>query len=258
MTAILFLHGFLGAPDQLASIAPAAIGVSLPGHGPDPWFPTATGFVGAVDAIAERIARDTRGAPLLVGYSMGARLALGVLGRHTHLAAGAVLVGADPGPLDDTARAARADVEAARRALLARVGLERFVDAWENEPIFATQVALDPEVRRAQRAARGAHTERGIAWVLEHLGAASQPFLDVGDLDPPITFLAGERDARFAAIAERLGREAPHGGAVIAPGCGHNLLLEAPDLVAREIRRLTSLLGTSAGEAPAINQGSTS
>lgn len=258
MTDVVFLHGFLGAPDHLSLIAPRALGVWLPGHGFDPWFPAGGGFVGAVDAIAERIARDTRGASILVGYSMGARLALGVLARHAHVAAGAILIGVDPGLADEEARAARSAAEAGRRARLAQLGLPGFVDAWEEEPIFATQASLPAMTLAEQRAQRCAHTERGIAWVLEHLGTGDQPCIDVGDVDAPITFLAGEYDARFAAIAGRLGREAPHGRAVIAPGAGHNLLLEAPDLVANEIARLSNLLGASAGEGSAINQGSTS
>lgn len=253
MSEVVFLHGFLGAPTQLEPVAPGARGVALPGHGLAPWFPDGDAFDACVDAIADRVAGGAT-APILVGYSMGARLALAVILRRPGLARAAVLVGVDAGIADPAARAARDDLRRLRVERLRSSGLRVFLDAWEREAIFATQASLDPSVLAAQRAARAAHTERGVAWALEHLDVASQPVLDVSRVDVPITFLAGERDERFASIAARLAARAPRGRAVIARGAGHNLLLEAPVLVAREIRHQE----TSAGREPAFNQGSPS
>lgn len=251
MRRVVFLHGFLGAPDQLAAIAPAAVGIALPGHGRAPWFPRVDTFDAAVDELAARVSAVGE-VDVLVGYSMGARLALAALLRRPGIARSALLIGVDAGLEDDEARAARDAVRARRAAILREGGLASFVEAWEREPVFASQVRLSPEILAAQRASRAAHTERGIAWVLDRLDVASQPLLDVRGLTVPVAFLAGARDARFAAIAERLAHRAPGARAVIAPGSGHNLLLEAPDLVEREISRLL----TSPGHEPVINQGS--
>jgi pimeloyl-ACP methyl ester carboxylesterase len=54
-------------------------------------------------------------------------------------------------------------------------------------------------------------------------------------LDVPITLGAGELDSKFAEIALRAARALPRGRASIAPGAGHNLLLERPDWVEQAI-----------------------
>jgi len=54
-------------------------------------------------------------------------------------------------------------------------------------------------------------------------------------LKTPITLAAGELDAKFVDIAQRAARELPNAKLLIAPGAGHNLLLERPDLVARTL-----------------------
>ncbi|MFO0616158.1 MAG: alpha/beta hydrolase, partial [Polyangiaceae bacterium] len=101
-----------------------------------------------------------------------------------------------------------------------------------------------PRVLDAQRTARREHTERGIAWVLEHLGSATQPHVDVARIGVPLTLLAGERDGRFAELARDTAARAPNVRAVLAPDVGHNALLEAPAVVASEIARLEGLVGT--------------
>ena len=52
----------------------------------------------------------------------------------------------------------------------------------------------------------------------------------LGELTMPVTLVVGERDAKFRAIAERMG--AP---VVVVPGAGHAVHLEAPAAVAAAI-----------------------
>jgi pimeloyl-ACP methyl ester carboxylesterase len=60
--------------------------------------------------------------------------------------------------------------------------------------------------------------------------------------------MTGERDPKFRELAARIAGD--HGGLrlVTVEGAGHNLLLEAPDAVAREMSRVAS--DASAGDAP--------
>ena len=51
----------------------------------------------------------------------------------------------------------------------------------------------------------------------------------------PVVVLAGERDAKFVAIAQRLAAGLPDAALTIVPGAGHALALEAPDAVAAAI-----------------------
>ncbi len=51
----------------------------------------------------------------------------------------------------------------------------------------------------------------------------------------PVVLIAGERDAKFRAIAERMAERIPDAQLVTIPDTGHAAHLERPDLVAAAI-----------------------
>ena len=51
-------------------------------------------------------------------------------------------------------------------------------------------------------------------------------------LSMPVHLIAGEKDAKFCAIAERMRPMIPECTLTIVPGCGHNLLVECPSMIA--------------------------
>jgi 2-succinyl-6-hydroxy-2,4-cyclohexadiene-1-carboxylate synthase len=52
------------------------------------------------------------------------------------------------------------------------------------------------------------------------------------ELAAPVTLLAGERDEKFRAIAERMAERLPRAEVHVVPGAGHAAQLERPDVVA--------------------------
>lgn len=230
MTPVVFLHGFLGAPSTWDATGVAGTRVVLPGHGATPDL-SAASFTEAVDAIAAAIRQPS----ILAGYSMGARLALGVALLHPARVLGAVLVGANPGIESSPERDERRHLEDAQADEILARGLPAFVDSWERLPLFATQ---SPEQRAEERSRRLSHTAAGAAHALRALGLGRQPSLwdALGASRVPVTFLAGSLDAKFAELAARAARRAPHGVLRIVENAGHNLALEAPAAVAEAIR----------------------
>ena len=141
---LLLLHGFLGAPSTWDLVAPGVAAAFLPGHGPTPDTRPAS-FAAAVDAIAATLTEPV----VVAGYSMGARLALGLAIAHPRLVRAAVLAGVNPG-VDEGERAARVAWEVAQAAAILERGLPAFVDAWERLPLFASQRGLsDEQIGRA-------------------------------------------------------------------------------------------------------------
>lgn len=240
---LVFLHGFLGTPatwDATRAQLGAHRGTApwLPWHGPDPWLPRGpASFDSVVDELVARVAGEGVVPSWLVGYSLGGRLALGMLARHPGRFAGAVVVGAHPGLLDAHERAARAAEDDARAEALLRDGLPAFVDAWERLPLFATQAALPGEAWARQRAARLAHRAESLAESLRVLGLGRMPprWDALGALRERTTVVVGGRDEKFLALAERLAAAV---GAEVerVEGAGHNVALEAPAAMARSIR----------------------
>ena len=233
MTSFVCLHGMLGAPssfDAVRALVPAAcelVAPWLPGHGPSKHALPST-FDDAVSEMAATIPDRC----VVVGYSLGGRLAL-ALAREVSLA-GLVLVGVHPG-IDPGERAARAAWDDEQAALAAR-DLPALVDRWERLDVFASQTDV---ARKAQRPTRLAHDPARVAWALSALGQGRMPDLrpTLAEIDAPTRFLVGELDARLVAARERL-HVSRNVRTIVVPGKGHNLILEAPHVVAEQIASL--------------------
>lgn len=225
----VLVHGFLGAPTMWTRVVAGLRGAAetravLPGHGADPWTPDGD-FASVCAAFSARL--GLRAGDVLVGYSMGARVALAMaLGAP---GVRAVLIGCDFGIRDAGARAERARWEDAQAAAIEREGMEAFVRGWEALPVFETQRALPEAARRARREERLGHTARGAAWAMRTLGTGRMP--SYGDalaaLAGRCLLVTGARDEKFTALAAQRGL--PH---VRIEGVGHDVALEAPEALA--------------------------
>lgn len=181
--------------------------------------------------LAELRTAAPRGA-VVVGYSMGGRLALhAAIGEPDRYGA-LVLVGASAGIEDRDERRARlvADRELADR--IESQSIERTVSEWERQPVFAGQ---SQELVEAQRPLRLAHRPADLASLLRTAGqGAMEPVWDrIPSLSMPLLAIAGERDTRYADLAARLAELAPRGRSAAVPAAGHAAHLEQPERVAQ-------------------------
>lgn len=226
----VFLHGFLGSPEQWKDLADAH-GLPLhadflPGHGPTPWTLPDADFFAVVDALAERFPMPR---VALCGYSLGARLALALAIRHPERVSSLLLVGVDPGIIDDADRRARSawEDELARR--LIEQGLPSFVKEWEKLPLFASQARLSEQAQLRQRCQRLSHDPRALAWVLRTLGTGRMPSLwpSLISLKVPVRLVTGAHDEKFTAIAQKMCAQNPLFQHLVVPQAGHNPIVEA-------------------------------
>jgi 2-succinyl-6-hydroxy-2,4-cyclohexadiene-1-carboxylate synthase len=168
---------------------------------------------------------------IVVGYSMGGRLAL-----HAALAEPArwpalVLVGVSAGVADPEARHA-ADEELA--AWIEASPIEAVVERWEALPVFATQ---SPEIVAAQRSGRLSHDPKELARLLRAAGQGAMPPVwdRLPELGLPVLCIAGALDETYVAAGRRMASLLPRGTMRTIPGAGHAPQLEAPDAVAAEL-----------------------
>lgn len=169
---------------------------------------------------------------VLVGYSMGGRLAL-----HALLAEGspwnaAVIVSAQPGLDSDAERERRRteDTAWASRALMG--DWASFLRDWNAQPVLGGELPRDPATLAAMAGRR-----REIAWsfVDWSVGAQIPLWERLREIRVPVLWLAGERDAKFREIAGRAVSALPHGRLAIAPGAGHRVPWDAPEWFARQV-----------------------
>jgi 2-succinyl-6-hydroxy-2,4-cyclohexadiene-1-carboxylate synthase len=232
MLRVTLVHGFLGSPadwaDVLARLAPgiACDCVALAELG-----------CGCVDEAASRLAGRLERHPcdLLVGYSMGGRIALELAASRPALAPRLLLLAASPGLDDGAERARRAAEDDARAGEILRDGLDAFVERWYRLPIFASFTRhasfTAARVRRAQGEA--AFWARCVAGCSP--GRGTPRWGAIPALAARTVFAAGVLDERYAAYAARAKSIAPALRTELIAGAGHVLPLEAPDACARLI-----------------------
>ena len=217
----LMLHGFTGSQASFARLEkPRALGGHLE-------QPASADFWAEVDRLAALDPAATH----LFGYSLGGRLALGLLARHPERYERAVLVSAHPGLRTEAQRAERCRQDDRFVRLLRERGLVEFVTAWEAQPLWHTQCALPEAVRACKRRERLAHTAEGLARSLTAVGLGRMPDLRsaLARATCAVHFLVGAHDTKFVALAEELCRSMPRARMSVAADAGHDLVLERPE-----------------------------
>jgi 2-succinyl-6-hydroxy-2,4-cyclohexadiene-1-carboxylate synthase len=236
---VLMLHGFLGCKDDWHAVATSLQSgrrlavFDLPGHGPaedaredsDCSMDTACH---RIEAVLEAL-EAPRGH--IVGYSLGARVALYFAVTRPGCVASLVLEGGSPGIEDETERAARHGQDEGRALALTRDGLEAFVSAWEGLPLFESQKSLSAKVLADQRARRLRGDADALARSLRHAGTGAQHWLGehFHKVVAPVLLIAGALDEKFAKIARQMQAALPNARCAIIDGAGHNVHLEKPD-----------------------------
>jgi 2-succinyl-6-hydroxy-2,4-cyclohexadiene-1-carboxylate synthase len=257
---LVLLHGFTGAPASWQPVLDAlpgplpAVAMALPGHHPS--SPVQPGFEANVDAMAGALAAARLDGCHLVGYSLGGRAALGLALRHPHLAATLTVIGAHPGLDDAEERRQRIEGDRAWIDRLRQRGLQDFLAAWEQQPLFATQQRLPAEALAQQQRVRAGHDPEALARSLEQMGLGAMPAYGprLVELGMPVTWIAGALDAKFVRVAEiavaRLVRAGRTARLVVIPGSGHNVPLEQPGALAALLAALLAAPPAAPSAAP--------
>jgi 2-succinyl-6-hydroxy-2,4-cyclohexadiene-1-carboxylate synthase len=241
---LLLIHGFTGRGSDWAPFLPVlrhsatTIAIDLLGHGgsdspADPARHAVERQAADVAAILHQVGMEPAD---LVGYSLGARVALRMAVASPQAVVRLVLESPSAGIVAGANRAARrvADEELAR--LLDRDGLEAFVDRWENLPVFGSERALAPAVRARLHAARLRNRPDGLAASLRGAGQGSmEPLHDrLAGVTAPTLVVAGALDEAGTDRARAIAAEIPGARLEIMEGIGHAPHREAP----RRFRRL--------------------
>lgn len=247
---LVLLHGFTGGPGSWDAVRRLlgpdealfrrVLAPPLLGHDGTPGSDTVRTFDDEVDRLAGSIRASGVDRPHLVGYSMGGRVALGLLVRHPDRFRGATLIGASPGLADAAEREARRQRDEAWARLLETEGLDTFVAAWGALPLFETQGRADAGALARQDRIRRAHDPLGLARSLRVVGLAAMPDYRgaLGDIDVPVRVVVGAEDLKFRALGQEMVEALRHGELHPIPETGHNVVLERPAELERLLKEL--------------------
>ena len=231
LPSIVAFHGFMGVGEDFEPFEKfCGLHFETPdliGHGSFQCDdPTQYGLDTQLEYWFARIPKGS----VLIGYSMGGRLALQFACRYPEHLSGLVLIGATPGIEDLDERIMRQKWDRSQADRIREVGIERFYNEWQRLPIIATQQRIDPAIQTKMKANRLAQSIEGLANSMTHFGTGTMP--DCWDALPNLTvptlLMVGEEDAKYRGLAnqmmERLSEERTE--YAVVSGVGHCVHLE--------------------------------
>lgn len=225
MDPVVALHGFAGTGRTWDAVSGVDLAPDLPGHGSAAGERPVT-----FGRCVEHVLRSAPERFVLAGYSLGGRIALHVALAAPERVSRLVLVATTAGIDGEEERAERRRADEALAEAIEHEPIEEFAGRWMALPLFAGD---PPEVRAVWREELLRQDPAGLAAALRGIGTgAMEPLWGrLGELTMPATVLAGERDAKFVALGERLAAGL-RTTLTVVPGAGHGLPREAPDAVA--------------------------
>jgi 2-succinyl-6-hydroxy-2,4-cyclohexadiene-1-carboxylate synthase len=191
-------------------------------------------FEGRLAEIAAAGEETGSGGALLVGYSLGGRLALRAALRDPARYAGVVTVGATAGIEEAATRSARAEADDRLASWMEAAPIEDIVGVWERQPLFADQ---SEALIEAQRPGRLAQDPAQLARLLRTAGqGVLEPvWHELLTLQLPLLAIAGARDEGYTRAAGQIAATAPNARAAIVEEAGHAPQLQQPERVAELI-----------------------
>ncbi|XP_009127684.1 protein PHYLLO, chloroplastic isoform X1 [Brassica rapa] len=247
-SVVMFLHGFLGTGEEWIPImkgisgSARCISVDIPGHGSSRVQSNASetptfSMEMIAEALYKLIEQITPGKVTIVGYSMGARIALYMALRFSNKIEGAVVVSGSPGIKDPVARKVRSATDDSKARMMVDHGLEIFVENWYNGGLWKS-FRSHPHFRKIV-ASRLVHDDvLSVAKCLSDLSTGRQPSLweELADCDTNVSLVFGEKDVKFKKIASRMYLEMSKSKkseihiieTVEIPEAGHAVHLESP------------------------------
>lgn len=235
---ILLLHGFMGSSTDWTETMSAlesrfhCIAPDLPGHGGSLRLPYPDSYTieGTSKGLIDLLDEPNISKAVVVGYSMGGRLALYFALRHPERCASLFLESASPGLETEAEREARRETDEKRAARLETEDFERFLEDWYRQPLFASFARNEALLRRTVEARRR-NDPAELAKSLRGIGTGSQPSLwgELAGLRVPALAVTGELDQKYVEIARRMADASPRVRTAMVSGAGHNLHIEAPE-----------------------------
>lgn len=222
------LHGFLGLMKDWDELLPEAKKIDLFAIGK----PSSQVGLKEWGNIFNQEIDHSEKQKVLIGYSLGGRLALHALLQEPHRWNAAVIISAHPG-LESEIEKVQRNVEDAKWAK--RFESDQWSSlmlAWNSQNLFG---GGNSQFKREEKD----YQRFTVAAALKYWSLSSQenlkPYLT--KLNLPIFWIAGELDYRYAEIARNITFSHPKSQIWIAPNSNHRIPWEIPDLFKQKINQ---------------------
>lgn len=217
---IVFLHGFLGSPDDWTPLTQHIQSpfktLTLPGHHGKPLD---------LSTLEKEIPEKVT----LIGYSLGGRLALDFARKFPERIEDLIILSANPGI--ESGRDKRIIQDEKWISLIENEGMDRFLEEWYSQELFSSFLLTEEMKKKRKR-----HDPHALCEVLRTLSPAKLPSLwpYLKDFSFPMLFLFGENDIKYRPIGNRLLK---HFDVTWISNASHPIHIEAPEVIAEIINR---------------------
>lgn len=174
-------------------------------------------------ALTEEIVRvDPE--PVLLGYSMGGRLALHAMLARPSVWKAAIIVSAHPGLTSEAERAERREQDAEWSSRALKGDWPDFLAQWNAQGVLGDAGDMPDRVRLKDR--RASIARSFIDW---SLGAQENLAPRLGEISCPVLWVTGERDEGFTQLGRESVAMLPRGEHRMISDCGHRVPWEKPE-----------------------------
>ena len=242
---ILLLHGFTCDIQDFSSIISllsqsyCCLAVDLPGHGKTrvSGDESCYNICNTAQALINLLDDLQIDKCLLLGYSMGGRLALYMTLHFPERFEKVVLESASPGLKSEKDRSHRIQSDSHTAQNLENSNIKDFILSWYDRPLFQS-LKKSPKFDRLIEA-RLANNPLELAKSLRNMGTGNQPSLwaQLAQNQIPLLLLVGEYDNKFTTINTEIANLCPAATLNIIPKAGHNIHFENLDKFVEVVRQ---------------------
>ncbi|MEG4571460.1 2-succinyl-6-hydroxy-2,4-cyclohexadiene-1-carboxylate synthase [Microcoleus sp. N3A4] len=242
---ILLLHGFtcdcqdFSPIISLLSKSYCCLAVDLPGHGETRVIgdESCYNMQNTAQALIQLLDDLQIDKCLLLGYSMGGRLALYMTLHFPERFEKVVLESASPGLKTEKERSHRIQADSQIAQNLENSNIKDFLLNWYDRPLFKS-LKNSPNFDKLIET-RLANNPLELAKSLRNMGTGNQPSLweKLAQNQIPILLLAGEYDDKFTTINTEIAKLCPAASLEIVPKAGHNIHFENIDQFVALVRQ---------------------
>lgn len=235
---VVALHGFTGSGPDFEMLAQASdeeynwYTPDLLGHGQSdapkkPESYTIDAYCKQLDGLMVSFGLDRF---VLLGYSMGGRLALYYTLMHAKKVSELILIGSSPGLKTEEERVQRFTADEALAREIKKNGMEWFCKYWKDVPAIQSQDKIQDPWKTDMQKRRSQNREHGLINALRGMGTAVQPSLwdRLSECKVPALLVTGSEDKKFEAIMKEMAKKMPAAKHVSIKGAGHSPHLEMP------------------------------
>ena len=167
--------------------------------------------------------------PVLMGYSMGARLGLHALLDELSPWKAAILIAPHTGLSEESERSARLSSDARWAAKALSSHWKKFIEEWNQQGVLSDCKTPDRTHLKQRRLAVA------LSYTSWSLGTQENLLPRLCEIQIPVLWITGAKDTKFTAIAKQAVKEIPDASHLEIQGAGHRCIFSHPDEISEAV-----------------------